>query len=137
MSKIYVDGAMEKLREWQTAQETADQAQARADALKTEFVDTCKVMGTEELYSRYTGDDKPLFTWRSSGRFSERAFAADRPDLAEQYTRKVVVERLDTEALAEEQPALYRAYVSNSARPNWRNIGRAVKAWAAAQGAGK
>jgi putative phage-type endonuclease len=78
-------------------------AKADADALKNRIRDR---LGTRERLM--CGDDE-IATWKNTGAFSEKKLRANHPELADQYTRPVTVDRLDVDALATDHPDIYRA----------------------------
>ena len=53
---------------------------------------------------------KLTFTWRHTGQFAEKRFAADHPDLVTKYTRTVTRDEFDVEALKAEHIDLFTAY---------------------------
>lgn len=54
--------------------------------------------------------DAVVATWKNTGQFAAKRFVEQQPELAAAYTSPVTVDQLDTGALAEDHPDLYRRY---------------------------
>jgi len=82
---------------------------ARAEELKTAAAEVgnrlALLLGDAEAA---VWDGEVLFTRRQNGVFASKRFAEARPDLAEKYTH--LVPAIDTRALAEDHPDVYRSY---------------------------
>ncbi|HET9892615.1 MAG TPA: YqaJ viral recombinase family protein [Mycobacterium sp.] len=86
---------------------------------KTQAAEKAAVADSEALKNRVRdliGDREKLMcgnelvaVWTNNGKFSEKKFRAEHPDLAEQYTRPMTAVQLDVDALAEDHPDVYRA----------------------------
>src|SRR3954466_1391903 len=57
-----------------------------------------------------TVDGELTFTWRHTGQFAEKRFAADHPHLVTKYPRTVTRDELDVEALKAEHLDLFTVY---------------------------
>jgi len=82
---------------------SAKAAAADEDALKN------RVRGLIGDGERLMCGDQEIATWRNTGKFLEKRFRAQHPDLAADYTHTVQTTVLDTERLAAEHPAAYAA----------------------------
>lgn len=103
IADIDVDGRDEiaRLREKTIAAEKA--ATADHEALKNRV--RALIGDAEQLMC----GNAVIATWRHTGKFSEKRFRVENPDLADQYTRPVTSVQLDTDALATDHPDLYRS----------------------------
>ncbi|MFD5089405.1 YqaJ viral recombinase family protein [Amycolatopsis thailandensis] len=81
----------------------AKAASADEDAVKN------RVRGLIGDGDRLMCGDQEIATWRNTGKFLEKRFRAQHPDLAAAYTHTVQTTELDTERLAAEHPAAYAA----------------------------
>jgi putative phage-type endonuclease len=90
-----------QLREKTLAGEKA--AKADSDALKN------RVRGMLGAASRLMCGDHEVATWHNSGKFLEKRFREQHPDLAATYTRTVALDVVDTERLAADHPDIYAA----------------------------
>lgn len=104
MSSIAIDHLAAVHAEWKRLQAEADKWQALADQMKKTL--QAAVGAAQEA----TIGGLTVITYKPTGQFSVKRFAADHPDLAVKYT--VTREVLDTDAIAQEQPDLYSAYRS-------------------------
>ena len=55
-------------------------------------------------------DGEEVFTWRPINKFATTQFKAEHPNLAKEFTRPVVKDELDIEALRAEHPYLFDQY---------------------------
>lgn len=122
--QIALDMAASKFKEWMEAEAELKAIQTKVDRLKAEFRSTLRTLGAGVGTFRGV----PVLTEIQTKTFRGSDFAKDRPDLAEQYTKPVVVDRLDLAALEREQPAVYAGYLSRQLRPDWRAFAAALAA---------
>lgn len=116
--QVAVDGALAKLLELEEAEAAVKAAELRRDRLKREAREVLHATGA----AVGTLQGKPVMRETVTKTFRGRDFAADRPDLVEQYTKAVVVDRLDTEALARDLPEVHAKYLTRSLTFDWKTF---------------
>jgi len=86
-----------------------DRLKSEAKALETQIADADNqlkaMLGDAEIA---VWDGEPLFTWKRNGVFAAKKFETAHPGLAEKYAH--LVPAIDTKALAEDYPDIYRAF---------------------------
>lgn len=117
-----MDEAASKLQEWMRAEAKLTAAKVEVERLKEEFRSSMQFWGAGVGTFRGV----PVLTRNTTKTFRGREFAKERPDLVEQYTRPKVVETLDLAALAAELPDVYRRYLSEQLKPDWKAFGAAL-----------
>jgi len=122
--QIALDGAASKFKEWMEAEAELKAIQVKVDALKAEFRATLRTLGAGAGTFRGVS----VLAEVQTKTFRGGDFARERPDLVEQYTKPVVVDRLDLVALEREQPRVYADYLSRQLRPDWRAFAAALAA---------
>lgn len=78
----------------------------------TEARDEAKNIVTAELGDAITGtiDGRDAVTWKNTGYLDEELLRESAPDIADEFTATVTVERLERKALAAAHPSLYAAH---------------------------
>jgi putative phage-type endonuclease len=100
------DGQAAMVGRLREARQRAGEAAAEQARLENEVK---QEMGDAEVLLD-PGTGRPLVTWIPNGTFRDKAFRAERPELAAKY--ETVRHVTATGALAEDQPEVYRAYRS-------------------------
>jgi hypothetical protein len=119
---IEIDGALQLLLEWKEADQEARVAKAKADRLAEQFKTTMTSLGATQATVLGT----KVMVCRRTETFQGALFAKERPDMNEQYTRPVLVDKLNTEALRGDHPELYRRYQAVTLRPSWKALETAL-----------
>lgn len=120
--QVSLDRALPKFLAWKAAEDEANKAKARADALKEEFRATMRTLGA----ASGTIAGVQVLRYTATENFRGADFRKGRPDLAEQYTRQQMVDVLDVEALKREQPAVYAEFQSRQLKPDWKALDTAA-----------
>ena len=121
---VALDGAASKFQEWLQAEADLKAAQLVVDRLKDEFRSTLRTLGADIG----TIHGVPVLKRTTTKTFRTADFTKARPDLVEQYTRVVAVDKLDVEALRRDLPKVHALYQSEMLKPDWKAFSAAVKA---------
>lgn len=116
--QVALDGAMAKLAELREAEAALKAAELRRDRLKREAREALRATGA----AVGTIAGRPVVRETVTKTFRGKDFATDRPDLVEKYTKAVLVDRLDTEALARELPDIYAKYLARALTFDWKTF---------------
>jgi hypothetical protein len=123
--EVPLDLSLPKLLEWQQAEKELAALRSKVEQLKAEFRGAMTSLDAEVG----TVGGMPVISRRKTRTFRGKDFAENRPDLLDHYThvRVKAVEELDLAELEKDHPDVYRSFLSETLKPDWRKLETALR----------